>query len=150
MFERVKIKAEDEPIIEDLNDVMQATLENDRTALIHIAKIEGSTKDKLSKFKDGLRKLAELLENDERFLKVLFIGASSWITAEHPKVLERFGFSVDYDNVSAIGKTFAGKYKNTLKNEAEAREMIPKEHRDTEPMYAQISREKFLELYGRK
>lgn len=150
MFERIKTESttENEPLIEDLNEVMQATIEDDHLALIHIAKMEGSTKDKLFQFKDGLKKLADLLKNDERFMKILFIGASSWIVAEHPKLLRKFGFIVDYDNVSKIGKAVGNKYKNTLKSEEEAREMIPEEHRDTEPMYAQISRERFLELYG--
>lgn len=151
MFERItKIerKIGGEQIIEDLNEVMQVTLEDDYTALIHIAKIEGSLKEKLAQFRDGLRKIAELLKNDERFSNVLSIGASSWIVTEHPKILEKFGFKVDYDNVSRAGKIAANKYKNTMKGEAEAREMIPEEHRDTEPMYAQISKDNFLELYG--
>jgi hypothetical protein len=42
--------------------------------------------------KDGFEKLARIVEENKEIKK---IAATSWIIAEHPKIMERFGFEVE-------------------------------------------------------
>lgn len=82
----------------------------------------------LAEFREGLEKLAELV-NDNKTIK--YIEATSWIVAKHPKILERFGFTID----------------------GEISEAYRQEHfqgNDAQIHRAHINREDFLAKYLRK
>lgn len=144
-----ELKMEDiHPLDRELNELVKITKEGRNNVLLHIAKIDVPTRERPAMFKDGLEKLARLLESDRHFSDVKFIGASSWIVAEHPRVLEHFGFTVDYENQNPDSKKFTAKYKGAIKTFRGARDTIPEEYRETKPKYAQISKEEFLSRYG--
>ena len=62
--------------------------------LIHIHVIPEKKIEKIiSKFKDGLREVANVVNDNEKFEK---ITAASWLVAQHPEIMEkRYGFIID-------------------------------------------------------
>lgn len=73
-----------------LSDVLSYNRGNDGEVHIHIAPSE-DIPNLLSEVDAGLRALCEEFAQDRSLQTV---KATSWIVAEHPKVLERFGFTV--------------------------------------------------------
>ncbi|MDR3559119.1 MAG: hypothetical protein P4L62_04255 [Candidatus Pacebacteria bacterium] len=83
----------------------------------------------ISALKDGMRKLTEIVRNNENIKEVT---ATSWIVAEHPKLMERFGFVIDGEVDDNFRREhFAGDFDD-----------------ETRPIWkAHISREALLEKY---
>lgn len=79
----------------------------------------------LVEFTDGLRELAKIVSQNESIKK---ITANSWIVAEHPAVMERFGFTV------------TGEIKEDLKQKHFRGEKRP-------VWGAYMSREEFINMY---
>lgn len=57
---------------------------------LHVFPAEGR-KDMVALMRDGMRKLAEIVENDQSIKKVI---ATSWIVASNPGLLRRLGFEI--------------------------------------------------------
>lgn len=65
---------------------------HENTLHIHIAPNENvGIKDKLHFLREGLNKLAQVVEADQEITEVT---GTSWIIAKHPKLLESLGFTV--------------------------------------------------------
>ena len=58
---------------------------------IHIIP-EGKVEQGLSEFMSGMKNLAKVVDGDRN---IETIEATSWIVAKHPRLLEKFGFTVD-------------------------------------------------------
>lgn len=78
-----------------LNELLHYDINDDGWAHIHIAPFETIPAKEKSKllilFNEGMEKLAEILKNNDNIKGVI---AESWIVAEHPKILERYGFKI--------------------------------------------------------
>jgi len=93
---------------------------------IHIAPHETSSiKEKLRLFKEGMKKLAEMAKKDEN---IKGLTGTSWIIAEFPKALERFGFTLTGEISDELRESHFKNEKRTIHG-------------------AQISREELIEKY---
>jgi len=73
-----------------LNELLSYEIKSDS---IHIHMLPEEKVENLAiKFKAGLQKLAEILNENQN---IETIQATSWIIAKHPKFIERFGFVID-------------------------------------------------------
>lgn len=86
---------------------------------------EKAVKNVLDVLADGLRKLASIIDRDECIAEV---SIRSWVVAEYPRVLERFGFQIDEKNSEELSS------EKKLGGEREV-------------WRAHISREQFLDMY---
>lgn len=93
--------------------------------------------------KNGLWELAKFLKNDKKFAKVEKITATSWINTEHPAILKRLGFTVveEGDERDVNITTYRLRKLNPLSSP------IPLKKMTTQPGYAEMSKEAFIELY---
>lgn len=93
---------------------------------IHIAPHEASSmREKLKLFKEGMKKFAEMAQGDD---SVMGLKGTSWIVTEHPRILERFHF------------TLTGKISEELRERH-----FSDEERETQGAY--ISREELIKRY---
>ena len=127
-----------------LGRVIEAKIEDrGASASIHLVfDHDMSPVEKQGEIGRSFRRLAEMLKKDRRFENVQAITATSWIGTEHPKIMERYGFNIDYENQDLIGRKKIKEYKSKGKS------IIDPAHKDTPPTFARISKNRFLELYG--
>lgn len=130
----------------ELNDFVSVSYENPAVVLLHVGRIshEGG-QTTLEQFKDGMTRLAKLLTSDTRLANVKTIGALSWLVSQHPRVLERFGFSIGPLKNILDGEVIERKYRSIVESFPT---FIPPEYKKTELGFASISREEFLRRYG--
>ncbi len=103
---------------ETANRILMFGVYNDE-AHLHIAPVFSESAAEVKRlFLEGLRVLANLLKSDSRLQNIRVITGQSWIVYEHHKLLERMGFNI------------------TKLDEAE------------KVGWAEITKEKFIELYG--
>jgi len=82
---------DEHPTYRELNQLFAYELEDDEIHL-HVPANKGTTiKDKLRLIDDGLKRLAEIVNDNTRIKQVV---GRSWIVGENPKLLERLGFKV--------------------------------------------------------
>jgi hypothetical protein len=108
-----------------INEVLSYSLENGDVHL-HLSPAR-HLKSLRSQVAEGLKSLAEIVKNNEKIKKIV---GTSWIVAEHPKIMEGLGFKID------------GVISEQLKNERFIGD-------DREIAEASMSREEFLEKYGK-
>lgn len=131
---------------ESLNDMVAVSYENPEVVLLHIEPVGGEAGlAKLGLFRDGLERLAKLLVTDPRLSAVKTIGALSWIVSEHPRILERFGFSIGPLSNIVDGEVIERKY-NAIKKYFPT--FVPREYQKAELGFASVSRDDFLRRYG--
>lgn len=97
--------------------------------------------EKLRLLHEGFKKFAHLLQTNEKFSHIDKITAISWIVVEHPKLVERFGFTID--NSIDDYESRRWEYKKRT-GSIKASKILKK------PGFAYMTRDKFLELYGEK
>jgi hypothetical protein len=133
------------PHKEELNDMVSVTYENPEVVLLHVSPVnEASTSSKLEMFKDGLAKLASLLKTDPKLATVKTVGALSWIVSEHPRILEKFGFTLGPLDAVLSGKSIDQKYRDMKEHFPT---FIPPNYRKTEMGFASVSKDDFLRRY---
>ncbi len=103
-----------------LNEVLSYGISWDN-AHIHFApakelRKEMGIKGSISLVKDGLKKLAKIVEQDEKIKK---ITATSWIVTEMPTTMERLGFTI----TGLIGKNLKDKHFKGDKRDISQAEM---------------------------
>jgi hypothetical protein len=74
----------------EINELLSYEIESD-IVQIHIVP-EGKVENAMAKFGDGLQKLAHIISE---LKDIKTVEASSWIVANHPKLPERYGFTID-------------------------------------------------------
>ncbi len=131
-----------------INDMISFEVESAKEASLHVNEVFGedgqkeNISEKMRLLHEGLAGFAALLKHDRTLKDIETITAFSWIVSEHPKLIEKFGFTIDSPNNyfqrlrSYYGKNRIGGVKT---------EKLLKK-----PGFAYITREKFLELYGEK
>lgn len=102
-----------------------------------------TTGDKMRLMRQGLARVAAMLVLQSELKEVEKISATSWIVTKNPKLMEALGFTIDDSSPDAM------RMKNKYKGHVKMRKSnVRKEHRDIEPSYAYITKDKFLELYN--
>ncbi len=97
---------------------------------LHLAPMfDFSTKEKIANVLDGMRILAGQMRDDPAFAEAKAVTTTSWIVAEHPELIERFGFHI----------------RGPISPEDKAR-VFPNEAREVH--WAIMFRDEFLNLYG--
>lgn len=131
------------PVISRINDLLGFEFNEDLKQIdIHIANQKDKPLgEKLRLLREGFRELADFLKHKSEIEK---INATSWIVKEHPKLLERLGFTIVDRSLEAWHR------KREYKKRLGVGSSVPEDKKDTKPGYAFISREKFVELYGKE
>lgn len=85
----------------NINDLLSYEISGN---LIHIHVVPEEKVDRgLHKFRECLQNLAKIV-NENKDIEI--IEATSWIVAKHPKLLEKFGFSVDGEVSEKFRRTY--------------------------------------------
>lgn len=121
-----------------VNNMIEGEIINERELGLIIFDVRSmEISEKLEMLRTGFQKLAYILETDERLKNIEIISGTSWIVAEHPKLMELLGFEVTTDE---------SKF-HTQKLEYDKRKGLHPDFKDKEAAYAYISKEKFLDIY---
>lgn len=126
----------------DLNRLLSCELLNDGELMLHVNYAKDLLiSEKIRLFRNGFIELSRLLKNNPWFSSVQLITATSWIVAEHPKMMERLGFTIDNTSEDSI-------WHKNIYFQRKGSKNLDKMFAD--PDYAFISKEKFIELYDKQ
>ena len=147
----------------ELNELLKVRFEGSNSISLHITPVIDRKKEVSSSeekntgsrkrtgetarlWNDALTKLAKLVTEEPRFIKVTTITFTSWLarTSHYGEILKEKGFHVDADNADPDGNFLRvrNKVRNVVMRD------VPKEHQGLEPCFATMTREKLLQTYG--
>lgn len=124
----------------DVNEMLSFELIKNDELSLHIDDVRDlpyATKWQL--LREGLTVIANLLQVNPLLKNVKTISGTSWIVSKNPKFTRSLGFEIVEDLASV--SEHISEYKKRKKYR-----LI---HKDEEPGYAHMDREKFLDLYGK-
>ena len=78
-------------------------------------------------FREGMEKISKIVREDEEIEKVT---ATSWIVAEHPRALERVGFTIDGEIGDEMRKAHFSNEKRPIWGAHISREELLKKYQD--------------------
>jgi len=91
---------------------------------------------------DGMRKLGNAIELDERLNDVKLVAMTSPLVRQYPGIIEGLGFQVDYADADPLGRLLRAKY---------AEKKIKRSLRQSsDDGFACMARTEFLNRYGTK
>lgn len=138
-----------------LHDFWTASIDTSISVAIDMHRATPATSDnKVSltriaeSYRPAFKKLAEYLRTDVRFKDLRYVTLTSWVLTELPDIegiLSVTGFEVDKKGRDPLGKNLKEYYKREL---AQGRFRVPAGQEGTEPGFAKMEVEKFINRYG--